>query len=725
MTEHQSSADDAVAARPRAGRALRWGILGVVVVAVAAAGAVAWRQAAPVVEARKYASVTYTVPKAPKLTARPGETIYRIDPTRSSLTYAVQERFAGRATSTARGVTNGIAGDIALNGDDLAKSRVGQIVVNVEQFHSDNNLRDARIRKDYLASHTFPLATFTPTAITGLEGPLQPSVTQPFTIEGYVTIKGIKAPATFAATGKLADGALRITATTKAKLSRFEAGPISIAGLVSTSDDVTLTLKLVALDPTESAIPTRITGPKDKAANGSGPSYADTIQPILEQSCASCHNSGQMGASHWTLDDAGDARAVADGLVTVTKTGYMPPWPASDKGVALAHDPRLSGKQVAAIADWVQAGAQLDVPASTKVVPPKAELAVRPRADKTLRTKSYTGDIVNTNDYRCFVLDPKLTSPKYLTGYTFLGDQLQEIHHAQVFHISGRQAKAAEQIDGKDGQPGWGCYGGPGLRGRGPKGKPGRVQRDVAFSGQDDLVAGWVPGQAPVVFPQGSGVYMNPGDALVLQLHYHWVGEPVPDQSGLALQLDPVSSKTKVLRVINPIAPVEIPCAPEDRDEPLCDRDAAIADDVRLYGPSGAGNEAGLLALCGLTPEELTRDFDGRHAKTVCDLKVPESGTIVGVLGHEHTLGSSFRFTLHPESSKPTVLLDIPHWSFDWQMNYELAKPIHVEAGDTIRMACTWDRALDPNRTPKYIVFAEGTEDEMCFGTYAIIPDEQ
>ncbi len=36
---------------------------------------------------------------------------------------------------------------------------------------------------------------------------------------------------------------------------------------------------------------------------------------------------------------------------------------------------------------------------------------------------------------------------------------------------------------------------------------------------------------------------------------------------------------------------------------------------------------------------------------------------------------------------------------------------------------CTWDRALDPNRPPKHIDFAEGTEDEMCFSTYALIPD--
>ena len=87
-----------------------------------------------------------------------------------------------------------------------------------------------------------------------------------------------------------------------------------------------------------------------------------------------------------------------------------------------------------------------------------------------------------------------------------------------------------------------------------------------------------------------------------------------------------------------------------------------------------------------------------------------------------HTLGKSFRLTLEPGTPQQKILLDIPVWNFDWQMNYGLAQPIHVTGGETIEMSCTWDRSLDPNRAPKYIVFAEGTEDEMCFGTYAMIP---
>jgi hypothetical protein len=104
-------------------------------------------------------------------------------------------------------------------------------------------------------------------------------------------------------------------------------------------------------------------------------------------------------------------------------------------------------------------------------------------------------------------------------------------------------------------------------------------------------------------------------------------------------------------------------------------------------------------------------------------MPVPESGQLITVFGHMHTLGRSFRLTLDPGTPQQKVLLDIPSWNFDWQMNFALATPIRVTSADTVKMECTWDRSLDPNRPPKYLIFAEGTEDEMCFGTYAIIPD--
>ena len=48
---------------------------------------------------------------------------------------------------------------------------------------------------------------------------------------------------------------------------------------------------------------------------------------------------------------------------------------------------------------------------------------------------------------------------------------------------------------------------------------------------------------------------------------------------------------------------------------------------------------------------------------------------------------------------------------------------MQVGPGDKVRITCTWDRSRDPNRAPRYIMFAEGTEDEMCFATYGFIAE--
>jgi len=129
----------------------RWYLvpIGVFAVAAAGVGVHAWNDYRTLTSA-KFRVVNYSVPTAPHLLPGAGETLYRIDPTHYSVKYEVNEKLFGRGVSKAQGTTNGISGDIALNPSHPASSRVGQIVVNVEQLHSDNNLRDARMRASNL-----------------------------------------------------------------------------------------------------------------------------------------------------------------------------------------------------------------------------------------------------------------------------------------------------------------------------------------------------------------------------------------------------------------------------------------------------------------------------------------------------------------------------------------------------------------------------------------------
>ncbi|NNE75150.1 MAG: hypothetical protein HKN26_15900, partial [Acidimicrobiales bacterium] len=70
----------------------------------------------------------------------------------------------------------------------------------------------------------------------------------------------------------------------------------------------------------------------------------------------------------------------------------------------------------------------------------------------------------------------------------------------------------------------------------------------------------------------------------------------------------------------------------------------------------------------------------------------------------------------NPDTPDEVVLVDVPNWSFDWQLNYYPADDIVIEEGDIIRVDCEWDRSLiDPDAEPRYVFWSEGTDDEMCY----------
>ena len=73
-----------------------------------------------------------------------------------------------------------------------------------------------------------------------------------------------------------------------------------------------------------------------------------------------------------------------------------------------------------------------------------------------------------TDEYRCFLVDPKLTTPAYLTGSQFLPQNAPIVHHAIFFrsHRSTRQ-RPAPRTPTTPGE-GWTCFGDAGIEGEQP-----------------------------------------------------------------------------------------------------------------------------------------------------------------------------------------------------------------------------------------------------------------
>jgi len=315
-----------------------------------------------------------------------------------------------------------------------------------------------------------------------------------------------------------------------------------------------------------------------------------------------------------------------------------------------------------------------------------------------------------TDDYRCFLADPGITSDAFVTGVQFLPSNPAVVHHSIVFRVEPDQIEAAREKDAADARPGWECFGGPGLpsRGRG------------ALDGLDAApwLAGWAPGGRENLFAGDVGVPLAAGSQVVIQMHYNLraaTGEAAADSTQVRLRM---SSRTdlEALRTQLLPAPVELPCA-DGQSGALCERGSAVSDVVQRFGAGSLRTIGGLQLLCGGDP------FAPVAGPTQsCVRRVNEPETVRAAAGHMHLLGASITIVANEGTARERTLLDIPVWDFDDQSARPLDKPVPLQAGDTITVTCTHDATLR-DRLPalqgvpdRYVVWGEGTTDEMCLG---------
>jgi hypothetical protein len=313
-----------------------------------------------------------------------------------------------------------------------------------------------------------------------------------------------------------------------------------------------------------------------------------------------------------------------------------------------------------------------------------------------------------TDDYRCFVVDPGLTRPAFLTGSQFLPSNAAVVHHAIFYRVDPSDVAAAARLDAADPADGWSCFGGTGVGGSGP---------DRRLNGGGEWVAAWAPGAGEAVSPAGTGYLLRPGGRLVMQVHYNLLraGAGATDRPGIRLRLMDGTAEVTALRTTLLPAPVELPCAAGETG-PLCDRETAVLDVMRRFGDPAGGSVAGLTLLCSPSGKPVAGPVQQ------CDHPVRRAGTVLSLAGHMHLLGTAIKVELNPGTPRARVLLDVPAYNFHDQRSVPLPAPVAVRPGDSYRVTCTHDpaqrRHLEELRgvPPRYVVWGDGTTDEMCLG---------
>lgn len=171
--------------------------------------------------------------------------VYRIAAAKSKATYNVKEVLAGNS-QTAVGATSAIAGDILVDTNQPDNSKVGEIVIDISQFTSDNSQRDNALRRQWLESSKYPTATLKNATLSGLPAIFSKDTEFSFKVTGDLTVHGTTKPVTFDAKATLKDDGLYVTATTGFKMSSFNISPPEMTGFLKAEDDVVLKLDLVA-----------------------------------------------------------------------------------------------------------------------------------------------------------------------------------------------------------------------------------------------------------------------------------------------------------------------------------------------------------------------------------------------------------------------------------------------------------------------------------------------
>jgi hypothetical protein len=418
------------------------------------------------------------------------------------------------------------------------------------------------------------------------------------------------------------------------------------------------------------------------------PTYYGDVLPVVIERCAGCHTPGGIGS--FDLQHYATARDLAEALAVVTASRTMPPYNVTADGSCHTFvDQRwLSDDEIELFAAWADGGAQEGDPTTPQPLPPTPTGLIGDDLTEVDTPAGYlpAPDGSGSNgydDYQCFLVDLGIEdAPRYLTGYEVIPGNPAVAHHLVAFLVDpaansgliGTNGDLMAQLDaGSPDRPGWDCYG---------------------AAGNGVLVEGtpvtWAPGGGAFNLPEGTGIRIDPGEAIVVQMHYNLAtGDEGSDSTRLrlawadAVQREAINTGNDEFLAAGFSGAAEIPPGQASYTYQWDMQIGDLHDDVASWAAAGSAIE------------------------------------ILGLLPHMHQIGRRMQIDLVSGGRRGGIEqscgIFVHRWDFDWQQSFMYETPPVVSADDTIRVTCEWDSTSRDGPTLPGL----GSQNEMCaFGIY-------
>lgn len=408
--------------------------------------------------------------------------------------------------------------------------------------------------------------------------------------------------------------------------------------------------------------------------------YWQDVAPVMHERCVSCHQAGGIGP--FRMDDYQEAKTHAALIAGAVKTRTMPPWLAQGDGACgdFKGSNWLTAQEIELFSKWADSGATEGTPRTDLHPPALGTLDANGEVSSPEFRPMAKGDqTAHADDYRCFIVDPKLDSVKYLTGYEVLPGTPAMIHHVLLMQLDpekkGMDGRTNAEViaalhEGASDRDGWPCYG---LAGEG-----------TSISG---IPVTWAPGMGVVHLPPGVGVPLSPRAMLVMQVHYNLANSDLRGRSDV----------TKVRLELQPT--VERPGFFDNKDRLL----------ESLFTQTPATLEGGKSNV------EYTFDFD--YDDLMKGLGTPTLD-IFGVFPHMHGYGRTQRVQVIRAGASQCAV-QVPAWNFNWQLYYFYKQPLQLAPGDKVRVTCGYDTTTSGGPV---VLPGWGTSNEMCLLGLFLVP---
>jgi len=442
-------------------------------------------------------------------------------------------------------------------------------------------------------------------------------------------------------------------------------------------------------------VPSGGTSPNVPETPYDGPTYHKDIAPIVQKSCQSCHRPGEIAP--FGLTSYEEVSAVAGLIAIETKARRMPPWGALETSEckpkhAWQEDLRLSEAEIATFEAWSQAGAPEGDPkdAPGAFQPPSTDLegkALELVPEEPFVTSG------NSDQFQCFVLDPKLAATTYMNGVYFVPGNPKVVHHILLFADPDKASLAKAPVGGN-----YTCFGGSGVPGT-------------------KLLAGWAPGGVPVELPANVGTPLTAGSLLVMQVHYHPGGTTAdPDATTVQLRFSDTPPEYHLT--------------------------TALIGNDQTAKPGGNGLQPGPNDSGGAPEFRIPAGAKGHTETMVFTLPGQINGNptpkiwVYSAAAHMHLVGVDQKVTLKHQDGAEECLLQTPQWDFSWQRGYAYDAPLEslpvFAPGDKLINRCTYDNSKDNKdlvdalieqkmTDPVDVTMGESTLEEMCLSGLGLL----